>query len=75
MTIGEITERLRLNLVPDRDGYKAWCSDLPDCRVWGKTPTEAMSRLREAVEEYLERLRRRDPERFEELERVLRDPG
>ena len=68
MTISEIIERLRANLEPSGDGYRAWCPDLPGCCAFGKTPTEAMKRLQEMMEEGVEFLRREFPEAYEQLE-------
>lgn len=59
---------------PDRfeDGtpaYHAWCPALPGCHTWGQTEREALERLEEAVELYLDDLREAgepipaDPER------------
>jgi len=52
----------RAELQPDQfeDGspaFHAWCPALKGCHTWGRTEQEALTRLEEAVELYLDDLR------------------
>jgi predicted RNase H-like HicB family nuclease len=38
------------------DGYRAWCPALPGCAVWGLTRTEALRRIQEAVDGYVDHI-------------------
>ena len=40
-----------------REAYHASCPSLPGCHSWGHTPEEALTKIQEAVELYIEDLR------------------
>jgi predicted RNase H-like HicB family nuclease len=40
-----------------RKAYHAWCPSLKGCHSWGQTHEEALAKIQEAVELYIEDLR------------------
>ena len=52
--------RYRVVLEPDFEsgGYVVSCPSLPGCHSQGETENEALSNIREAIQAYLESLRR-----------------
>lgn len=51
---------LRIVITPDGDGfYVAECLDLPGCVSQGKSEQEALGNIREAVDGYIESLKKR----------------
>ena len=53
--------KYRIYLEPDEDGvFVATCPSLPGCISQGRTRVEATQNIREAIEGYLESLRKHD---------------
>jgi len=53
--------KFRVLIEPDEDGvFVASCPSLPGCHSQGKTRSEAMANIREAIELYVESLRTHD---------------
>jgi len=44
----------RVVIEPDEDVFTAYCPALKGCVTWGKTETEALKNIRDAVEAYIE---------------------
>lgn len=43
---------------PDEEGYHVFCPTLPGCHSYGHTVEEAQKNIREAIEAYLESLKK-----------------
>jgi predicted RNase H-like HicB family nuclease len=43
----------RVNIKKSDDGYAVWCPGLPGCWSDGKTETEALENIKDAIVEYL----------------------
>ncbi len=52
--IGEDIMRYRVNLKKTKEGYSVWVPGLPGCWSQGKTKTEALENVKDAVKSYLQ---------------------
>lgn len=46
--------KYRIKIIKSEEGYAVWCPDLPGCASQGTTEEEAISNIREAIEDYLQ---------------------
>jgi predicted RNase H-like HicB family nuclease len=43
----------KIKIKKNEEGYAVWCEDLPGCASQGETEEEAMTNIKEAIEDYL----------------------
>ncbi|TAL70564.1 MAG: type II toxin-antitoxin system HicB family antitoxin [Bacteroidetes bacterium] len=43
----------KIKIKKNEEGYAVWCEDLPGCASQGDTEEEAMTNIKDAIEEYL----------------------
>lgn len=48
-----MTSRYRVALIPSDEGFAVSCPGLPGCWSQGKTESEALENIRDAIREYL----------------------
>jgi predicted RNase H-like HicB family nuclease len=47
------SSRYKVNLKETEEGYAVWCPSLPGCASQGKTETEALENIKDAIQSYL----------------------
>ncbi len=46
--------KYKVNIKKTDEGYSIWCPGLPGCWSQGKTETEALENIKDAIKSYLE---------------------
>jgi predicted RNase H-like HicB family nuclease len=54
MTTRQVVEEFEILMEPDEDGFHVWCPALKGCHSWGETKDDARTRIKEAIELWLE---------------------
>ncbi len=54
--LGDMSAKVSIVIEKDEHGYYAYCPELPGCQTQATSVDEAIERMREAIELYLETL-------------------